>query len=210
MVFLQMHCVARRRLVAAAHAVVAARLTQATSGNASVLIRDRVLITPTRARLDKVRARDLILLDRDTVGTRSGRMPSSEFAMHAAIYRARSDVGAVIHTHSLWATAWGALRRPGDLELAEASYYGTAGMRVVGPARPGSAELGLSVADALGSRNAVLLAHHGVLTVGADIDDALMVAISIEHQAKVSGLVRLLETASSTAGTAALGRSVGP
>jgi L-fuculose-phosphate aldolase len=104
--------------------------------------------------------------------------------MHLAVYRRRPDVGAVVHTHSPWATTWAVLGR----EIPAVHYViASVGHRVrVAPyATFGSGELAGLAAETLGADNAVLLANHGVLAVGPDLDGALDNAVRVEFLAEV-------------------------
>jgi L-fuculose-phosphate aldolase len=122
------------------------------------------------------------------------RAPSSEWRMHAEMYEARSDVGAVVHTHSVYATTFACLRE----EILPVHYLiGFAGKKV--PLAPyatyGSEELARNAAEALGTEyNAVLLATHGLLAVGGDIERAFTVAEEIELVAQICWQARAIGT----------------
>lgn len=180
-----------RAIIAAGRALVAEGLVVGTVGNVSARFHGELRITPTRARYDTMRRRDLVRVD-----TASGRplsataTPSRELPLHLAVYRARPDIGAVVHTHSPHATAWSFLDRPLEPELEDLDYYGIGAVRTAAPAPPGSAELARNVSQALGSSNAVLLGEHGVLTTGRSVDDALLTARVVEHHARIAWLLR--------------------
>jgi ribulose-5-phosphate 4-epimerase/fuculose-1-phosphate aldolase len=163
-------------------------LVRARSGNISVRWGDGLLITAAGARLGSLLPGDVIAVER--LGERPAHA-SSETAAHAAVYAARPDVNAVVHTHSPYATAWSTLRRPLELTLEEAGYYRMGDVVPVAAHAPGgSAELASGAARTLGDATAVLLERHGALTVGADLDTALDIAESLEHQAQVAWLLR--------------------
>ena len=120
----------------------------------------------------------------------AGRRPSSEAALHAAVYRARPDVGAIVHTHSPYATARACEAGAWPLVLEEAAYYGMGDLVAIVPAAPaGSRRLAELTVARLGGGAAVLLARHGAVTVGADLASAVDVARSLEHQARVAWLL---------------------
>ena len=113
------------------------------------------------------------------------RNPSIEHPLHCAIYKARPDVNAIVHTHCIYASAVAVLRKPlppivdefvirlgGQVEVAE---YG----------QPGSEELAKNVVEALGPRNAVLLANHGALCCGPTMEVALHNALLLERVAHI-------------------------
>jgi len=162
-----------------------AGLVQGTSGNLSV--RDpasgTIAITPSAVPYARIQPADVLLVG--AAGVEEGpHRPSSELEMHLAVYRARPDVGAVVHTHSPWATTWAALGR----EIPAVHYViAPLGNRVrVAPyATYGTAELAEGAVRALGGDNGVLLASHGVLTVGSDLDTAVDHAVQVEFLAEV-------------------------
>jgi L-fuculose-phosphate aldolase len=151
-----------------------AGLVQGTAGNLSV--RDRasgtVAITPSAVPYGPDGLEE------------SRHLPSSELAMHLAVYEARDDVGAVVHTHSPWATTWAVLGR----EIPAVHYViASIGDRVrLAPyATYGTTELAESAVRTLGGSGGVLLASHGVLTAGADLDTAVERALIVEFLAEV-------------------------
>jgi L-fuculose-phosphate aldolase len=162
-------------------------LIRARSGNVSVRFGDGLLITATGARLGALTPGELVAVEQ------LGDHPpdaSSEVATHAAIYAARPDVAAVVHTHSPYATAWASTGRPLELTLEEAGYYRMGRTVPLAAHAPGgSPELAAGAAAALGTARAVLLERHGALTVGSDLAAAIDVAESLEHQAQVAWLL---------------------
>ena len=105
--------------------------------------------------------------------------------MHLGVYRARPDVGAVVHTHSRYATTMALLRRPIAPVLDEMVVYLGGQVEVARYGSSGSEELAGHVVEALGDRSAVLLASHGVLTTGKDLAKAFKNAELVEHIAQI-------------------------
>jgi L-fuculose-phosphate aldolase len=136
--------------------------------------------------------KDVVVLDASGAVVAGKRIPSSEWRMHAAAYAARPDAGAVVHTHSVFATTFACLRE----EIPAVHYLvGFAGKCVpVAPyATYGSVELASHAAEALaGGVNAVLLANHGLLAVGADLRAAFGVAEEIELVARIAWQARAI------------------
>jgi ribulose-5-phosphate 4-epimerase/fuculose-1-phosphate aldolase len=121
-----------------------------------------------------------------------GLKPSVDTPNHAAIYRARPDVGGVVHTHSPHATAFSVVHAPIPALVAEAAGYLGGPVRVlddVQPARPDQAD---RVAGGLGDDRAVLLPNHGVIAVGETLRGAFDAAALVEHSARVAWLARSL------------------
>ena len=180
----------RRRIVAVARALETEGLVVGTVGNVSARAGVALLITPTRAPYARMRRRDLARVNVASGDPLPGAVPSRELPLHLAVYRARPDVGAVVHTHSVAATAWSFLDEPLGPELEDLAYHGIAPVRTASPAAPGSAELAAGAVLALGEGSAVLLGRHGLLTVGDTPERALLVARVLERQAQIGWLLR--------------------
>ncbi|MGX6448448.1 class II aldolase/adducin family protein, partial [Patulibacter sp. S7RM1-6] len=177
-------------VVAAARALLAEGLVVGSVGNVSARIDDELRITPTRAAYERMRPRELVPVDVATGTVRGDGVPSRELPLHLALYRARPDVGAVVHTHSVAATAWSFLDEPLTPELEDLAYYGTGSIATAPPAPAGSDALAHAAVTALGDGRAVLLGGHGTLTVGRTPDEAVLVARVVERQARVAWLLR--------------------
>jgi L-fuculose-phosphate aldolase len=119
-------------------------------------------------------------------------IPSSESLAHVAAYRARPDVGAVIHTHSTHASAFAVAGRaiPAILDEQVISLGGSVEVAAYGASA--SEELASNAVGALGERAAVLLRHHGVLGVGTDLDEAVAVVELVERVATIYTLAASL------------------
>jgi L-fuculose-phosphate aldolase len=162
-----------------------AGLVQGTAGN--LRVRDpaggTIAITPSAVPYGRIHPADVLLVG--PAGVEEGpHPPSSELAMHLAVYKARPDVGAVVHTHSPWATTWAVLGR----EIPAVHYViAPLGDRVrVAPyATYGTEELAVGAVRTLGRDNGVLLASHSVLTVGPDLGAAVEHALQVEFLAEV-------------------------
>ena len=157
----------RSEIVRTARAMLERGLVVGTQGNVSARDGDRILITPTALPYDAMTADDVLVL-----GAEGERPPSSEWRLHAAIYKARPDANAIVHTHSPKATAWA--HRGEDLSPE---------VRTAAWAKTGTARLAANAVKALGDRDAVLLADHGVVGVGASLADALAVCERVERLA---------------------------
>lgn len=176
----------RSALVRVCRRLDAKGLVAGAEGNVSVRLGPAsMLITPAGARKGELRARDFVVASiRD--GRAKGKANiSSEFAMHLAIYAARSDVMAIVHAHPPAATGFAvagkALEASAIAELAG----------VVGPVplvryeTPGTAALGRVVGEAMKGANAALLANHGAVTAGPTLDQALNLMESLEQGARI-------------------------
>lgn len=172
----------RLEVVFAARRLEPLGLSPGTSGNLSVRTRDGMLITPSAVPYEAMDPDDLVLMELDGVvrSAPAGRLPSTEWRMHAGILRERPDVTAIVHAHPPWATALSCLRR----DIPPFHYMvAICGGRVIGCASYatfGTQELADAALGALGERNACLLANHGIVTCGASVDAALELAIEVE------------------------------
>ena len=157
-----------------------------TWGNISVRYRDRFLITPTRLDYDAMTPADIVLIETES-GRRAGgwRLPSSEMQLHRAIYRARPDVGAVVHSHSPHASAVSCLRK-GIPVLLEDMAQLIGEVRCAPYVRGGMHHaLAEGAVAHLGESNAVLLSNHGPVCCGRDLEEALVVSQVLEKSAQV-------------------------
>lgn len=161
-------------------------LTTGTGGNLSLFNREQELLAISPSGLDYRLSspEDIVVMDLDGNIKDSERKPSSEYGFHTAIYRERPDVNAVVHTHSVYATTVACL----NMELPAVHYLvGFAGKKV--PLAPyatfGTPELAENVINTIGNYNAVLLANHGLITVGRKIGNAFDAAEELELVARI-------------------------
>lgn len=169
-----------QQLVDALQVLDARGFNAGTSGNLSVRSGDGLLITPSAVPPPKVRVDDIVALDMD--GTvRSAGVPSSEWRIHRDIYARTPEALAVVHTHSTYATALASLRE----ELPAFHYIvakgGGSTIRCADYAPYGTQALSDAVAVALVDRCACLMANHGMVAYGPDLETALSLAMEIEH-----------------------------
>jgi L-fuculose-phosphate aldolase len=176
----------REAVAATAHELVRLGLVDTTAGNVSARDPETGLIAikPTSVNYEKISPADIVIVDADEHPVEGLHTPSSETPMHCMVYRNRPDVGAIVHTHSRWATTFAVLGR----EIPAVHYViSSIGYRIrVAPyATYGSGSLAANAMGALATDNAVLLQNHGVLAVGADLDAALKNAVRVEFLAEI-------------------------
>jgi hypothetical protein len=177
----------RAEVVAVAREMHRRGLVAGTAGNVSARSGELVHITPSALPYDEMGAGDLVTLGLDGTVMAGGREPSTERRVHLAVYAARPDAGAIVHTHSGYATAWSSLGEP-----LPSSGPGDA-VHTTEWAPPGSDDIARTAAAALGPCAGVLLARHGVLGVGATPAEALAVCADIERDARRAWLARGLD-----------------
>jgi L-fuculose-phosphate aldolase len=168
-------------LLAAARRLDAAGFMPSKSGNLSVRDGDGFVITPAALPYAETTEADLVRVAADGAATGRHR-PSSEWQLHAAIYAARAEVRAVVHTHSPRATALSCARR-GIPPFHYMVLLAGGEVRCAAHATFGTAALAHNAVAALEGRRAALLANHGVVAVGATLAAAVTLAIEIENLA---------------------------
>ncbi len=178
---------AKEQLVKVAQKVAASGLVVGTWGNLSCLVpRDEVVcITPSGMGYDGMQPEDVVVLNLEGRVVEGERRPSTEWRMHLAIYRARPDAGAVIHTHSLWCSALAVVRRGIPPIVEDMVQILGGGVAVADYAPPGTAELARRAVAALGRVNAVLLANHGAVALGRNLGEAFVAARVLEKSAQI-------------------------
>ena len=173
----------RRDVVAAMRQLVEAGLTSGTSGNVSRRSGSGMLITPTGVAPAQLQATDIVFLELD--GSRAGDqlVPSSEWRMHADIYAAQADVGAVVHCHSTYATILACARRAIPAMHYMVAAAGGDCIPLADYATFGTGALSTAALVALTDTRACLLANHGQIATGEDLGQALSLAALVEEQA---------------------------
>jgi len=178
------HRAEREALIAAANAMAGLGINQGTAGNLSVRVPEGLLITPSGAEYATLQADDIVFLD--PRGRPAGRLaPSSEWRFHVDILGARPAAGAVVHTHSVHATALACLGRPIPAFHYMVAAAGGADIRCADYATFGTQALSDAALRALQGREACLLAHHGVIALGATLTQALKLAAEVETLARM-------------------------
>ncbi|MGZ5042553.1 MAG: class II aldolase/adducin family protein [Usitatibacter sp.] len=174
----------RLRLVTAARRMSALGLAHGKSGNLSARTGDGFLVTPSGMAYDAMGPGDIVAVDREGRAQGAGK-PSSEWRIHRDVYARHADAAAVVHTHSFHATTLACLRRPIPAFHYEVAFAGGSDIRCSGYATFGTQELSDRALEALQGRKACLLANHGVVALGASLDEALGLAEKVEALARI-------------------------
>ena len=161
-----------------------------TSGNVGARLDDgRIAITPSTMDYGEMTADDVVIVGPDGSPSEGRHRPSSELHLHVAVFAARPEVKAIVHTHSPFATTFGAARR----EIPAVHYVlallvapGRDRLRVAPYATFGTEELARNAAATLGDDNAVLLANHGAIAVAGSLSSALSRAERVEELAMLA------------------------
>ena len=180
-------------------------LVAGSSGNASLRLPDNgpensdaglVLITPMHRPYRQLSPGDLAVINLEGEPVEEELPPSSEAALHLRLYKTRKDIGAILHTHSIFASvaAVAVLEIPPIVDEMVLKIGGS--VRVADYGFPSSEELAERTCLALGDRNAVLLRNHGLVGVGANVWEALDVCQLVERVAHIFAYASLLGKAS--------------
>ena len=182
----------RAALVAANLRLVRDGLNQGTSGNVSLRHRDDLLITPSGVPADAVEPAMIAAMPLTGEGTwRGPTKPSSEWRLHRDILAARPDIGAVIHTHSTYATVLATQHRDIPALHYMIAAFGGPVIRCTPYAPFGTQALSDLVVAHLADRHGVLLGNHGMVATGATLDQAMWRASELELLAKFTVLATL-------------------
>jgi L-fuculose-phosphate aldolase len=174
---------AREQLVRYGKQMLADALVIGTAGNLSIRVDDRVLITPSAIPYEDTEPEHICVLDLEGNVVEAGTPPSSETPMHLTIYQ-HTRAGAVVHTHSPFATALSTV-----LDELPPVHYALAGLggpiRVARYATFGSGDLAANMLEALEGRSAALLQNHGTIAYGRTLEQAYLRAQTVEWVASV-------------------------
>jgi L-ribulose-5-phosphate 4-epimerase len=185
----------RQEVLDAAKKMVKAGLVASVWGNLSARVADSdlVVVTPSGVEYETLTVNDLVVVRLDTGDVVEGSLkPTSELNMHLAILRARPDVGGVMHTHSVYASACAVARCSIPPLIEDMAQVVGGAVSVARYALPGTVELGQHVVQALGNKGAALLANHGVVGVGETISEALRVCVIVEKAAQIFALSKMI------------------
>lgn len=167
-------------LVSISQQLVALGLNKGSSGNVSVRCKDGFLVTPSGIAPEDMVANRMVNMQFDG-SHEQGKKPSSEWRFHRDILQNRPEINAVIHTHSMFATTMACLHQ--DIPPFHYMIAVTGGdtIRCAPYALFGSQALSDGALIALNERKACLLANHGMIAIGADVDEALAITVEVEN-----------------------------
>ena len=169
-------------------------LVSGKSGNISVKFKDNVIgITPTLKSLSDLKSEDIVLVDLDGNVLTKGK-PSSEVNMHIEIYKKRSDVNAIVHTHSPYSTGFAF----SDKKLKRLEGFGEIKnpyLQYVDYEKPGTMELAFKAAEAIENEDTIILKNHGVVCVGENLKEAKLLSVFIEESSKTQFVSYMLNSA---------------
>jgi L-fuculose-phosphate aldolase len=176
----------RKAVLDAAQAMIESGLVEGTAGNVSARLPDgNVIMTPSSVDYLAMTLDDLVLCSPEGKVLAGDRPPTTEKALHLACLRDHPGIGAVMHSHAMFCTMFAVTHQPIPCVIEEFDVYVGGEVGVTNYRMTGSDELGEEVARHMADRGAVLIANHGLLTVGKHPLDALKVAQLVERTAQI-------------------------
>jgi L-fuculose-phosphate aldolase len=173
-------------IIVVGHKLLHSGLVTGTWGNISARVaRDTLAITPSGRNYLSLETQDIVLVDQNGKIKEGKLAPSSELPLHVAVYQARSDIGAIVHTHSVFASACAVANKAIAPIIEDLLQVVGGSVEVAHYALPGTAELAHNAVKSLGNKNAVLLANHGVLGCGSTLSEALLCCELVEKAAQI-------------------------
>jgi L-fuculose-phosphate aldolase len=175
----------RQKLIRTYKKLISLGLNRGTSGNCSVRCDrgNQFLITPSGVSLEKMTPASIVQMELDGSVHGNGK-PSSEWRFHCDILKQRPDAQALVHTHSVTATALACLRKEIPAFHYMVAIAGGDSIRCAPYALFGTQALSDGVLDALEGRKACLMANHGVIALGRDLHEAVQIAQEVENLAE--------------------------
>lgn len=185
----------RQEVLQAAKEIFEAQLVSGTWGNVSIKVPDQslLLITPSGMEYNTLSIEDIALVDWEQKLVEGQYKPSVETPLHLEIYKKRPDIKAIVHVHSLYATAFAVARQNIPVILEETAQIIGHEIKVTTYAPCGSKQLVEATMKAVGKdRKAALLANHGLIGLGASIAEALKICYIAEKTARTAIYARTL------------------
>ena len=170
----------REQLLKIAQKLITTGLNKGTSGNCSVRFEDSFLVTPSGMSVEDMTPASMVHMQFDG-SYEQGKIPSSEWRFHRDILQSRTDVNAIVHTHSMFATTLACLHKDIPPFHYMIAVVGGDTIRCAPYALFGSQALSDNALAALVDRKACLLANHGMIALGRDLDDSLAATVEVEN-----------------------------
>jgi L-fuculose-phosphate aldolase len=170
----------REQLLKVTQKLITTGLNKGTAGNCSVRLKDGFLVTPSGMAVEDMTAASMVKMQFDG-SFEPDKTPSSEWRFHRDILQSRTDVNAIVHTHSMFATTLACLHKDIPPFHYMIAVVGGDTIRCAPYALFGSQALSDNALKALIDRKACLLANHGMIALGKDLDDALAVTVEVEN-----------------------------
>lgn len=177
---------ARQQIVAAGLKMIEQKMIAGSWGNLSIKINTSCCaITPSGRSYDSLNTEDIVVVDMQGNKIEGALIPSSEMPLHLAVYNAIPEAQAIVHTHSIYASACAAMHKPIPALIEDLVQIIGGSVDVAEYALPGTEALAANAVKALQNKKAALLANHGVVCWGSSLNSALMTAEIVEKAAQI-------------------------
>lgn len=184
---------AARAIVLACHRLYDHGFVTATDGNVSARLDcGNILVTPTSLNKGQVNESDLVEVKSDGTPVTLSRKASTELDMHLFVYQQRPDVHAVVHAHPPHATGFATARIPLTACLFPEVIVGLGAIPLADYATPSTKEVAESLRPHVLNADSILLANHGVVAYGKDVEDAYFKLEKVEHAAHITFVAKML------------------
>ena len=178
---------ARATIVEMGHTLIAKKLVAGSWGNISCRVDAASLaITPSGRAYETLMPEDVVIIANDGTVIDGRHIPSSELKVHTAIYEVYPEAGAVIHTHSIYASALAAMHQDVPAIIEDIVQIIGGRVQCAEYAMCGTQELAENAVKAMRGRKAALLANHGAVCWGKNLQEALLVAEILEKAAQIA------------------------
>lgn len=193
--------IAQKEVLAAVNSMTASKLVASTWGNVSGRVildinhpieEHLIVITPSGVDYDNLTSCDLPVINMAGKQVSGNYKPSSEQKLHIAILKAKPDIHCVMHTHSLYASAFAVARKPIEATVEDMVQIAGGKIEVAEYAYPGTEQVAINAVKALHDSWGVLLANHGLVGVGRTAHEAYKVCLVIEKAAQINILAKSL------------------
>ncbi|MEA2095202.1 MAG: class II aldolase/adducin family protein [Candidatus Cloacimonadota bacterium] len=165
--------------------IAASGFNLGTWGNISARIdKDHFAITPSGITYETITAEDIVIIDLTGEIVDGNKKPSIELPLHSAIYKAKRNIKAIVHTHSVYCTAFAVARKPIPAVCEDMIQIVGGQVEVAKYFLPGSKELAQSVVTSLDNKSACIMANHGLITVADNLNEAYKIAQIVEKSAQ--------------------------
>lgn len=178
----------RKEVVETGKEMYRSAMTVGTWGNISKRIPDKNLfaITPSGVDYKSMKPEEVVILNFEGKVVEGRKKPSTEKHLHRYLYKNREDIKGIVHTHSIYASAMAAARKPIPGAMEDLVQIVGGSVDVADYDLPGSEDVAQNAVEALGEKDGVLLANHGVVGVSDNLPDALKVCQVIEKAAQIT------------------------
>ncbi len=185
----------KEKIIQAGQEVYSRGLVAGTWGNISIRLKkdpEKFAITPSGMDYRKIEKEDIAVLNLEGEKIEGRKKPSTENPLHRLIYKNRENVNAILHTHSVYASAVACTGKEIPPLIEDMVQIVGGKVETANYELPGSEDLARAALETLQDKNATLLANHGAVAVGPDIDTAIMVGEIVEKSAKIFTISKML------------------